>query len=180
MVLCNIGYPPETRLKLLYHELSFVHNIQLDIPIVLKFCPELCEKYKNDWTTESNVMDERDFARFQIKISFGRISYIAQQSRLLARQDISNHNICHVGSMNLCPISSIYTISVLINTEICRYVLMFFKIIPARYGLMISPVLHMQSAIRTHHGSSLPIAGLLVLWLSKFHQKHGRYPFSLR
>ena len=39
-VLCNIGYPSETHLKLKSREISFVHNINLNDPIVLKCCTE--------------------------------------------------------------------------------------------------------------------------------------------
>ena len=37
----------------------------------------LCAKFQNDWTTETNVMDERGFARFEFKTSFWQISHIA-------------------------------------------------------------------------------------------------------
>ena len=50
---------------------------------VWEFCEEhsnaiavLCAKFQNDLTTETGVMDERDFARFEFKMRFGRISYI--------------------------------------------------------------------------------------------------------
>ena len=62
-------------------QISFVHNIRLNNPIVLKFCTEhgsitvvLCAKFQYDWTTETNVMDERYFSRFEFEISFRRIS----------------------------------------------------------------------------------------------------------
>ena len=38
----------------------------------------LCAKFQTDWTIETDVTDERDFARFEFKMRFGRISYIAQ------------------------------------------------------------------------------------------------------
>ena len=54
-------------------------------PILLKFCTKhdsdnvgLCAKFQNDWTTETDVMIERDFVRFRFKLIFRRISYIAQ------------------------------------------------------------------------------------------------------
>ena len=57
--------------------------------IVLIFCTELgsdtavlCAKFQTNWTIGTEVVDERDFARFQFKICFGRISYIAQHPRL--------------------------------------------------------------------------------------------------
>ena len=37
-----------------------------------------CAKFQTDWTIETDVMDERDFARIEFKMGFGRISYIAQ------------------------------------------------------------------------------------------------------
>ena len=37
-----------------------------------------CAEFHNDWTTETDVMDERDFAQFEFSMSFGRISYMAQ------------------------------------------------------------------------------------------------------
>ena len=37
----------------------------------------LC-KFETDCTIVTDVMDERDFARFEFKMSFGRLSYIAQ------------------------------------------------------------------------------------------------------
>ena len=60
-------------------EISFVHDIFLSCPIVLKFCTGhdnnvLCAKFQTDWTTETDVMDERDFARFGFKMSFKWIS----------------------------------------------------------------------------------------------------------
>ena len=39
-VLCNKGYPSETHLKPVCREISFVHNIHLNNPIVLQFCIE--------------------------------------------------------------------------------------------------------------------------------------------
>ena len=39
-LLCNIGYPSETHLKLKSHEISFVHNIRFSCTVVLKFCTE--------------------------------------------------------------------------------------------------------------------------------------------
>ena len=54
-------------------------------PIILKFCTEhsidtavLCTKFQNNWTAESDVMEEWDLARFEFKMSFRQISYIAQ------------------------------------------------------------------------------------------------------
>ena len=89
-VLCNIGYPSETHLKLKSREYSFVHNICLGYPIILKFYTEhgsdtavLCAKFQNAWIIETDVRDEHDFARFEFKMSFGWISYIAQHPWIL-------------------------------------------------------------------------------------------------
>ena len=71
VVLRNIAFPPETHLKLKSREKLFAHNLFLSYPIVLQFCTEhdsitvvLCAKLQNDWTNETDVMDERDFVRF--------------------------------------------------------------------------------------------------------------------
>ena len=94
--LCNIGYPSETHLKLKSAEILYVHNLLINHSIVLKFCPEhgsdtamLCAKFQNDWTTETDFMDERDIARFEFKMSFRRISYIVQHARLAAHFTIA-------------------------------------------------------------------------------------------
>ena len=82
-VLCNMGYPSETHLKPKSREISFAHNLLCGYPIVITFCTEhgsdtavLCAKFQNDWTTETDVMNEWDFARFGSKGSFGQIFYI--------------------------------------------------------------------------------------------------------
>ena len=84
-VLFNIRYPSETHLKLKSRENSFVNNIHFNCPIGLKFCTEhgndtavLCAQFQSDWSTEAWVMGKRDFARFELKMNFGRIAYIAQ------------------------------------------------------------------------------------------------------
>ena len=78
-VLCNIGYPSETHLKLKSREISFAHSLFIRYPIALEFCTAvLCAKFQNDWTTETNVMVERGFAGFEFKMSFGRIYYFTQ------------------------------------------------------------------------------------------------------
>ena len=54
--LCNMGYPSETHLKLKSYDISFVHNIRSNRPIVLKLCTRqgsntvmLCVNVRNDW-----------------------------------------------------------------------------------------------------------------------------------
>ena len=37
----------------------------------------LCTKFQDDWIIGPEIMDERDFARFEFEIRFGRTSYIA-------------------------------------------------------------------------------------------------------
>ena len=73
-VLCNKGYPSKTHHKLKCREISFVHNIHLDDIIIFKFWTEhdntivmFNAKFQDDWTTETNVMDERGFARFELR-----------------------------------------------------------------------------------------------------------------
>ena len=84
-LLFNKGYPSEAHLKPKSLDIWFYHNLFINYPIVSKFSTEhgsntavLCAKFQNDdWITETDVMEERDFARFEFKMSFGRISYIA-------------------------------------------------------------------------------------------------------
>ena len=82
-VLCNIRYPPATHLKLKSRKIPFAYNLSISYPIVFFFsnCTEhgndtamLCANYQTNWTIEMEVMDKRDFARFEFKMSFGRIS----------------------------------------------------------------------------------------------------------
>ena len=58
--------------------MSLVCNLFPGYPIVLTFCTEhssvLCAKFQNDWTTEMDVIDERYFARFEVKMRLGRTS----------------------------------------------------------------------------------------------------------
>ena len=95
-MLCNKGYLSETHLKLKSCDIWFVHKSSLSRPIVLQFCTEhgritgvLCAKFLNVWTIETDVIDERDFTRFEFKMIFGRISYIAQHAWY---HQISNRN----------------------------------------------------------------------------------------
>ena len=59
-------YQSKIHLKLKSREVSFAHNLFCSYSIVLKFCTEqhvLFAKIQNYWTTETNVITERDFAR---------------------------------------------------------------------------------------------------------------------
>ena len=38
----------------------------------------LCAKFQDDWTIDTDVMDEQDFGRFEFKMSFRQLSYVAQ------------------------------------------------------------------------------------------------------
>ena len=95
VVLCNKGYPSETHLELKPREISFVHNILFNNPIVLNFC------------TEHGSITAVFYAKFQmigqlrqmfwkiceIKMSFGRISYITQHPcSLWINPTILNHS----------------------------------------------------------------------------------------
>ena len=77
---------------------------QISCSIVLILCTKhgsdtdaLCVKFQNDWTTQANVMDERDFSRFEFKISFGRILYIAQHPRVKANKGPVVFGQCTMG-----------------------------------------------------------------------------------
>ena len=68
--LCNRG--SETHYKPKSREISFVHNLFLSYPIILKFYIEhdsitavLCAKLRNDYTAAKDVIDGRNFARFE-------------------------------------------------------------------------------------------------------------------
>ena len=68
-VLSNVGYPSETRLKPKSRKISFAHKCFISYQIILKFSTEhgnitavLCGKFQNDCISETDVMDERDFA----------------------------------------------------------------------------------------------------------------------
>ena len=61
----NMGNPSETYL----------------IPNFPSYAVVLCAKYQNDWATEIDAMDERDFARFEFKMSSVGKSCIATSPR---------------------------------------------------------------------------------------------------
>ena len=89
-VLCNIWFPPETHPELKSCKIFYAHDLLCSHSFVLKFCTEhggipavLSAKYQNDCISETDVMDERVFSRFKFKMSFERISYIAQHHRSL-------------------------------------------------------------------------------------------------
>ena len=71
-LLCNIGNPVETHLKLKSRVISSVCNIRFNDTIVLTFYTEhdsitavLCAKFQNDGAAGTHVMDEQVFVRFE-------------------------------------------------------------------------------------------------------------------
>ena len=73
-----LQYPSETYLERKSRKISFDPNLSLSGPIVFNFCTEhgsdntaFFEKIQNDWAKEMDDMDERDFARFQLTMSWG-------------------------------------------------------------------------------------------------------------
>ena len=85
--LCNIGYQSEAHLS---PRTSPGHNLSINHPIVLKFCSEhgndtavLLAKFKNNWTIETDVMDDRHFKIFELMMNFKCTSYIAEPPRLI-------------------------------------------------------------------------------------------------
>ena len=80
--LCNMEYSSETHLKTKSRVVSFDSILFSSCPIVWKFWIIVMScfyaKFQNDWRPDSDVMDERDFVRFELKIHFGYMSYIPQ------------------------------------------------------------------------------------------------------
>ena len=71
-----------THLKFKYCEFTISRNSLFICPIIWKCCTEhgsytavLCAKFKNDWATDNDVMDEWDFAIIELKMNFRGISY---------------------------------------------------------------------------------------------------------
>ena len=88
-----VGCPSETDLKFKSRDVSVARMGLCNCPIILQFNTEhgcdiavLCAKLQNIWTIGTTVMDKRNFARFQFKMSFGRISYTAQHPRFGAHK----------------------------------------------------------------------------------------------
>ena len=70
--------------KLKYREFSFAYNLLLNNQIVLKMYTKhssiivvLFANFQSNLAVELDILDERDFARCDFNVSFGRISYIA-------------------------------------------------------------------------------------------------------
>ena len=66
-VLCNIRHPSETDIKLKSREISFVHNLLFNCPVVLKFCTShdsdaavLCTNFQTGWSNEGYVIGKQN------------------------------------------------------------------------------------------------------------------------
>ena len=68
--------------KIQIYENLFAPIFLADTQLIWNFVQSmLSAKLQNDWTIETNFMITWDFLRFEIKVSFVRISYIAQLPR---------------------------------------------------------------------------------------------------
>ena len=74
----------KSNLKLKSCEFSFIHDVFRSCPAVVAFCVDqgndtvvLCGEFRNNWTTETDDMDQFFSVEFEIKMIFGRKSYIA-------------------------------------------------------------------------------------------------------
>ena len=131
LVQC-IGYPSERHFKPRSREISFVHNsCGLSWPTVLKVCTELCAKFENDWTFKKNVMDKQDLARFEFKMSFWRIFYIAQRPWPLAVA-VSTRTLKAMQPKYL-NCRSCQSIAFLSSTNFCN----FHKLLPVQQRLQM-------------------------------------------
>ena len=74
---------PETLLIIKSRETSVVHNPSFgytkspDSDTIVFYI-----KFQNDWATEIDIMDKRDFARFEFEVSFGGMSHMATAALL--------------------------------------------------------------------------------------------------
>ena len=73
-----MGDRSKTRHKLKSLENSFAPNWFINCPTVLRLCTAcvICTNFHNDWAIQGDVIDERNFARFEFEESFGRASVI--------------------------------------------------------------------------------------------------------
>ena len=102
---CNKGYPSKTHLWLKSREISFVQNIPFGSEIVMKICTEhdsdtvvLCAHFQNDSTTATNVMDERDFARFEFRTDpILQPGFILADMACLYRSYLQHGRYCQIG-----------------------------------------------------------------------------------
>ena len=89
----NLWYPSEN-LALEPREVSFVRNLFIYDPIVLKFCTEhgsitavLFARFQNNWFTKMGVIGERGLARFEFKVS-GRYPTLQQPTEYTAHNSL--------------------------------------------------------------------------------------------
>ena len=78
------NYP--THFKLKSRKIPFLKNINFNCQIVLKILTEHGSdtvtrhaKFRNNLTTEQQVIVKQDFARFNLRVHFGRMYYIAEK-----------------------------------------------------------------------------------------------------
>ena len=91
---CKIAYPCWTQLKFNSGWITIVWNICPDRQIVLKNgTAVLGAIFKNYLTTEILISDERDFSRFEIEISFGRIYNTTRAPWSAVQHSISVRNL---------------------------------------------------------------------------------------
>ena len=57
----------------------FAQNTAVSLPCSV-------QKFQSDWTTETDVMNEREFARFEFKMGFGQVSYVTHALQVVIRQ----------------------------------------------------------------------------------------------
>ena len=62
-------------------EAGYLRRQRAHYDVTVMITVMLCVKFQNDWMIEKEIVGKRDFARFAFKMSFGRISYIAQHPR---------------------------------------------------------------------------------------------------
>ena len=93
--------------KLKSHEISFVHNFRFNCPEHGTITAVICAIIQNDWITETDVIGKRDFARFEFKMSFWRISYIAHHPGAYDKR-FSKYIAYHRNGWYILTIAKIY------------------------------------------------------------------------
>ena len=63
--LCNIGYPSETYPKPKSCDIAFVRNLLPSYQKIDILWSDTDVFYANDWTTETDMIDERNFVRYE-------------------------------------------------------------------------------------------------------------------
>ena len=71
-------YPSDINLQLKSPENSIVHHTRVNNTFISKIYTEhgnitavLCGKFQNDWKNATDVIDERDFTRFEFRVLWG-------------------------------------------------------------------------------------------------------------